>query len=290
MKGVILAGGSGTRLNPLTTVVGKQLLPVYDKPMIYYPLSTLILAGSSDILIITTPNEIERFQRLLGNGSQFGIDISYQIQVEPKGLAQGVQLAKTFANEESFWFILGDNLFHGPDFGLHLSDLPRVETGAHIFAYRVSDPSQYGVIQFSDTEDEIQRIIEKPEYFVSNWAVPGLYYFDETAFERTETLTPSHRGELEIIDLIETYRTSGQLTAHKVSRGNAWFDLGTPESLLVGGQFVQLIQSRQGLLVGSPEEAAFRKGFLTKETYLTAQEKIPQNHYSKMIINLMDED
>ena len=174
MKGVILAGGSGTRLRPLTTVVGKQLLPVYDKPMIYYPLSTLILAGVTDVLLITTPIEILRFQSLLGDGSIFGIQISYEIQLEPRGLAQGVQIAENFTQGDPFWFILGDNLFHGPDFGLQLAEITGTKNGAHIFTCRVSNPSQYGVVRFSDRDNKILEIIEKPEEYVSNWAIPGL--------------------------------------------------------------------------------------------------------------------
>lgn len=289
MKGVILAGGHGTRLSPLTTVVGKQLLPVYDKPMIYYPLSTLILAGVKEVLLITTPLEVARFIQLLGDGSQFGIQIGYETQESPKGLAQGIQLASKFTGKDSFWFILGDNLFHGPDFGLQLGEIPAISDGAHIFAYRVSNPSEYGVVRFSDRDDSIEELVEKPTQFVSHWAIPGIYYFDNTANERCREIIPSPRGELEIIDLIKNYSASKNLVAHKISRGNAWFDLGTPDSLLTGGQFVQLIQSRQGMLVGSPEEASFRRGFLSRETIEERFGDQGRNPYESAIIQILQE-
>lgn len=285
MKGVILAGGSGTRLRPLTTVVGKQLLPVYDKPMIYYPLTTLILAGVTNILLITTPIEISRFRNLLGDGRNFGITIDYEVQDEPKGLAQGVHIAESFINQDPFWFILGDNLFHGPDFGLQLEQLTSSKNGAHIFTYRVSDPSQYGVVRFSDKEDKIIEIIEKPEEYVSNWAIPGLYYFDGTATKRAREIKPSKRGELEITDLLEHYKNSNELTGHKVSRGNAWFDLGTPENLLIGSEFVHLVQSRQGLLVGSPEEAAFQKGLLSANDFASRFIDLTMSSYENSVLN-----
>jgi len=266
MKGVILAGGEGTRLRPMTSVVGKQLLPVFDKPMIYYPLSTLIFAGVDEVLIVTTEKEIRRFQELLGDGTSFGIQIFYKVQDAPRGLAHGIQVASEFINEEAFYFILGDNLFHGPDFGMRLQDLPNssLRNGAHIFAYRVSDPSQYGVISFSESDGSIKTLEEKPDKSISNWAIPGLYFFDGTAGRRVLEISPSPRGELEIIDLLLSYLKDGSLEAHRISRGNAWFDLGTPENLLIGAQFVHLIQSRQGMLVGSPEEAAFRMKLISR--------------------------
>lgn len=287
MKGVILAGGSGTRLRPLTTVVGKQLLPVYDKPMIYYPLSTLILAEVKELLLITTPVEISRFESLLGDGSAFGVEISYAIQDRPLGPAHGVQLAEEFTSGDSFWFILGDNLFHGQDFGLQLAEVARSDTGAHIFTYRVADPSQYGVIRFSDEGDDILEIVEKPKEYISSWAIPGLYLFDGSAAKRTREIVPSKRGELEIADLLENYRKTGELTAHKVSRGNAWFDLGTPESLLVGSEFVHLVQSRQGMLVGSPEEAAFRRGFLTSIQITNRFAGLGASAYESSVLNVI---
>jgi glucose-1-phosphate thymidylyltransferase len=261
MKGIILAGGEGTRLRPCTLVLGKQLLPVYDKPMIYYPLSTLIHAGVDKVLIISTPKETPRFKDLLGDGSKFGISIEYKIQPTPAGIAQGILLAKDFLNEQSFWFILGDNLFHGPDFGAKLVDAP-VTTGARIFAYRVSDPSAYGVAIFDESGETITEIIEKPANHLSGWAIPGLYYFDASAVKRAQEIKPSNRGELEITDVLISYLNDGELHFTKTSRGNAWFDLGTTDSLLAAAFFVQTIQSRQGLIVGSPEEAAYRRGYL----------------------------
>ncbi len=285
MRGIILAGGSGTRLNPLTKVIGKQLLPVYDKPMIYYPLSTLILAGVTEVLVISTPVETDRFSQLLGDGSQFGITISYKIQSEPKGLAQGILLGEEFIGNEGFWFILGDNLFHGPEFGTRLSENSKEKHLSHIFAYRVSDPSQYGVIRFSDVDKKPIEIIEKPEKLISHWAIPGLYFFDHTAVERAKNVEPSIRGELEIIDVLKSYLFEDRLEVKKISRGNAWFDLGTPENLLTGSHFVHLIQTRQGMLVGSPEEASFRMGHLSIDEILTKHDHPKNSFYEKSIIS-----
>lgn len=285
MKGIILAGGSGTRLNPLTKVVGKQLLPVYDKPMVYYPLSTLILAGVTDVLVISTPLETDRFKQLLGDGSQFGITIRYKIQVEPKGLAQGIQLGREFLENEAFWFILGDNLFHGPEFGTRLSEKPLVRKSSHIFSYRVSDPSQYGVVRFLEDSDDPIEIVEKPTQFISNWAIPGLYFFDRTAIERADSVKPSIRGELEIIDVLRSYLVENDLSVDRISRGNAWFDLGTPESLMTGSHFVHLIQTRQGMLVGSPEEASYRKGLISISDVLERFDHTNSSLYEKSIVN-----
>ena len=287
MKGIILAGGSGTRLNPLTKVVGKQLLPVYDKPMIYYPLSTLILAGVTDVLVISTPVETDRFKQLLGDGSQFGITIKYKIQAEPKGLAQGIQLGREFLQNEEFWFILGDNLFHGPDFGARLSENSFSEYSSKIFSYRVSDPSQYGVVRFSEDRRKPVEIVEKPTQLISHWAIPGLYFFDRTAVERADSVMPSVRGELEIIDVLKSYLAENQLAVSRISRGNAWFDLGTPESLLTGSHFVHLIQTRQGMLVGSPEEASFRKGLLSLNDILTRYDHANNSLYEKSIVSIV---
>jgi glucose-1-phosphate thymidylyltransferase len=286
VKGIILAGGEGTRLRPITSVVGKQLLPVFDKPMIYYPLSTLIFAGVDEVLVISTVTEINRFQELLGNGKDFGIQIFYEVQDAPRGLAHGIQVASKFINEEPFYFILGDNLFHGPDFGLRLKELPESSggKGAHIFAYRVSDPSQYGIIAFSESDGSIKTLEEKPSNSISNWAIPGLYFFDSTAGQRVLQISPSPRGELEIIDLLSSYLMDGSLQAHKISRGNAWFDLGTPENLLIGAQFVQLIQSRQGLLVGSPEEAAFRMKLISKIDVIKKFSNFGQSSYRSSVL------
>jgi glucose-1-phosphate thymidylyltransferase len=282
VKGIILAGGEGTRLRPCTLVVGKQLLPVFDKPMIYYPLSTLIHAGVDEVLVVTTPHEVERFRTLLSDGKQFGISISYAVQETPGGIPQGILLAEEFLGGDSFWFILGDNLFHGPEFGAKLKEI-EFEEGAHIFTYRVKDPSAYGVAVFTSGDEKIQSLIEKPQDAKSKWAIPGIYFLDSSAIKKAKHLRPSFRGELEIIDLLNAYLEENKLQASKVSRGNAWFDLGTAENLLRAAMFVEALQSRQGLLVGSPEEAAFSAGYITAlhlETYLV---KLGINEYAKQI-------
>jgi glucose-1-phosphate thymidylyltransferase len=282
VKGIILAGGEGTRLRPCTLVVGKQLLPVFDKPMIYYPLSTLIHAGVDEVLVVTTPHEVERFKTLLSDGKQFGISISYEVQETPDGIPQGILLAEEFLGGDSFWFILGDNLFHGPEFGARLRDM-RENLGAHIFTYRVKDPSAYGVAVFTTNEDEIQSLVEKPQDGISKWAIPGIYFLDSTAVEKAKHLRPSERGELEIIDLLREYLNGKNLYAHKVSRGNAWFDLGTAENLLRAAMFVEALQSRQGLLVGSPEEAAFSAGYVSASNLEKYLEKLGKNEYTNQI-------
>jgi len=264
MKGIILAGGSGSRLRPLTEVVCKQLLPVYDKPMIYYPLSTLIHAGVDSVLLICAPEELNRFESLLGSGKKFGIKIEYAIQDRPEGLPQGIVIAEEFLNGEGFWFILGDNLFHGPDFGTNLRNVTtNLGNGSVAFSYRVSDVSQYGIVRYESNSEKIIELAEKPKIAEFGWAVPGFYYFDNSAVQKSQSLKPSQRGEIEIIDLLKIYMGQGLLEVRKISRGNAWFDLGTAENLLIGSQFVHLLQTRQGLLVGSPEEAALNAGKIT---------------------------
>jgi glucose-1-phosphate thymidylyltransferase len=266
LKGVILAGGSGTRLKPLTSVVCKQLLPVYDKPMIYYPLSTLIHAGVTEVLIVSSPDQVKNFRNLLRDGKQYGITIDYKVQLTPAGLPQGITLAEDFLNGESFWFILGDNLFHGPEFGASLHQFAlENKQGAGVFAYRVSDVSQYGVVKFSVDGKKVTHIEEKPALSEPGWAIPGLYFFDCKAVDLAKNLPISQRGEYEIIDLIKGYLRVDELRVKPISRGNAWFDLGTAENLLTGSNFVHLIQTRQGLLVGSPEEAALNAGTLSLE-------------------------
>ena len=265
---MILAGGSGTRLKPITSVVCKQLLPVYDKPMIYYPLSTLIHAGVTEVLIVSSPEQLGNFRNLLKDGKQFGITIEYKEQLIPAGLPQGITLAENFLKGEKFWFILGDNLFHGPDFGASLRQFASERRGgAGIFAYRVSDVSHYGVIKFSTDGEEILNVEEKPARSEPGWAIPGLYFFDNQAVDLARELKVSPRGEYEIIDLINAYLKVDKLNVKRISRGNAWFDLGTTENLLTGSNFVHLIQSRQGLLVGSPEEAALNAGVLLPEKF-----------------------
>jgi glucose-1-phosphate thymidylyltransferase len=284
MKGVILAGGSGTRLRPLTQVVSKQLLPVFDKPMIYYPLSTLLHAGVNEILIISTPEDTPRIESLLQNGDQFGISISYMVQDNPEGLAQGVDMATSFTKDENFWFILGDNFFHGPAFGSELRHQSEMNpNGALIFAYRVMDPRSYGVVSFAEHSDDVIGLVEKPKTENPGWAIPGLYRFDSMAKTYCSRVQPSSRGEYEIIDLLEEYRVNGSLKVNKVSRGNAWFDLGSVESLQVGAQFVEAIQSRQGQLIGSPEEASLRAGFLPEQEFFDRLAVQPNSSYYQLL-------
>ncbi len=279
MKGIILAGGSGTRLKPITSVVCKQLLPVYDKPMIYYPLSTLIHAGVTEVLIVSSPDQLDNFRNLLKDGKQYGISINYKEQLTPAGIPQGITLAEDFLNGESFWFILGDNLFHGPEFGASLREFASEKGGAAAFAYRVSNVSQYGVVKFSSDGERVENVEEKPEISEPGWAIPGLYFFDDKAVDLAKNLIVSQRGEYEIIDLIKGYLSFGKLSVRRISRGNAWFDLGTTENLLIGANFVHLIQTRQGLLVGSPEEAALNAGILSLETFNSNISKSSQSSY-----------
>jgi glucose-1-phosphate thymidylyltransferase len=253
MKGVILAGGSGTRLHPLTKVISKQLLPVYDKPMIYYPLTTLILAGVNEVLVITRPEDRPSFESLLGDGSQFGISISYAQQEKPAGLAQAPLIAEEFLNGEGFCLILGDNFLYGPGLGRKLQKLDSAE-GATIFAYKVKDPTQYGVVELDNSGIPIS-IEEKPMSPKSDLAIPGLYFFDKEIVGICQNLQPSARGELEITDAIKDYMSRGKLSVQLLPIGTAWLDMGSYESLLEAGEFVHIIQARQGILIGSPETA-----------------------------------
>jgi glucose-1-phosphate thymidylyltransferase len=257
MKGVILAGGSGTRLHPLTKVISKQLLPVYDKPMIYYPLTTLILAGVSEVLVITRPDDAANFQSLLGDGSNFGISISYAQQEKPAGLAQAPLIAEKFLEGEGFCLILGDNFLYGPGLGRKLQNLNSVE-GATIFAYQVKDPTQYGVVELDQSGIPVS-IEEKPNHPKSDLAIPGLYFFDKDIVRICQNLSPSARGELEITDAIKDYMSRGKLTVQVLPIGTAWLDMGSYESLLEAGEFVHLIQARQGILIGSPETAMLNR-------------------------------
>jgi glucose-1-phosphate thymidylyltransferase len=253
MKGVILAGGSGTRLHPLTKITSKQLLPVFDKPMIYYPLTTLILAGVSEVLIITRPEDSSSFERLLGDGSEFGIEITYAIQEKPAGLAQAPLIAENFLNGEGFCLILGDNFLYGSGLGRKLQNLTNIQ-GSTVFAYKVSDPSQYGVIEV-DSSGHALSIEEKPEAPKSDLAIPGLYFFDSEIIEICKKLTPSARGELEITDALKEYMRRGSLKVEILPIGTAWLDMGSFESLLEAGEFVHIVQSRQGILIGDPSTA-----------------------------------
>ena len=284
-KGIILAGGSGTRLYPLTMAVSKQLLPIYDKPMIYYPLTVLMLAGIRDILIITTPQDQDQFQRLLGDGSQWGIRLEYKIQPSPDGLAQAFILAEEFLDGAPSAMVLGDNIFFGHGLPQVLAAADAQTDGATVFGYHVSDPERYGVVDF-DGDGRVQSIIEKPAVPPSNYAVTGLYFVDGTAPERAKQVTPSARGELEITSLLETYLNDGTLRVEIMGRGYAWLDTGAHASLLDASNFVRTLTERQGLQVGSPDEIAFQMMWITKEQLQRRAEVFAKTKYGKYLKNL----
>ena len=277
-KGIILAGGSGTRLYPLTIAVSKQLLPIYDKPMVYYPLTVLMLTGIRDILIITTPEDQAQFQRLLGDGSQWGINLSYKIQPNPEGLAQAFILAEDFLAGAPSAMVLGDNIFFGHGLTKVLAAADAQTSGATVFGYHVSDPERYGVVDF-DVDGTVRAIIEKPEVPPSNYAVTGLYFVDGSAPERAKSVKPSARGELEITALLEAYLRDGNLRVEKMGRGYAWLDTGTYASLLDASNFVRTLTERQGLQVGSPDEVAYQSKWITKEQISTLSKKFGKNSY-----------
>ena len=286
MRGIILAGGSGTRLHPVTLGVSKQLVPVYDKPMIYYPLSTLIFAGIRDILVITTPHDAESFSRLLGDGSQFGVSIGYATQPEPNGLAQAFVIGRDFIGDDSVALVLGDNIFYGPGLGGQLRRFADVDGGA-VFAYWVSDPERYGVVEF-DADQQAISLEEKPAKPRSHYAVPGLYFYDNKVTEIAAGLQPSPRGEYEITDVNRHYLAQGKLQVGVLPRGTAWLDTGTFESLNEAGNFVRTLEARQGLKVGAPEEAAWRQGFLTDDELAERGQALAKSGYGDYLLQLLD--
>ena len=286
-KGIILAGGTGSRLFPITNAVCKQLLPVYDKPMIYYPLSTLMLAGVRDILIITTPEDLENFKNLLGDGNNLGINLHYEIQDKPQGLAQAFLIGENFLNGSPSIMILGDNLFYGKGFvnQLKASSLRKNST---IFAYPVSDPERYGIVDF-DKEGKVKSIEEKPLQPKSKYAITGLYFYDESVVEKAKLVTPSDRGELEISDLNKFYLEEGTLNVELFNRGMAWLDTGTTDSLLDASSFIKTIESRQGLKISCPEEIAWRNGWISDKQLITLSQSLKKSGYGEYLINLLEE-
>jgi len=287
-KGIILAGGSGTRLWPITMGVSKQLLPLYDKPMIYYPLSVLMLGGIREIAIITTPEDQAQFQRLMGDGSQWGLSFTWIVQPSPEGLAQAYILARDFLNGAPSAMVLGDNIFFGHGLPETLATADGQETGGTVFGYRVADPERYGVVDFAP-DGQVRAIIEKPEKPPSNYAVTGLYYLDGRAPDLAESVRPSPRGELEIVDLLENYRAEGSLRVERMGRGFAWLDTGTHGSLLDAGNFVRTLTDRQGLQVGSPDEIAWRSGFITRDDLLKRAETFRKNDYGRYLLGIASE-
>ena len=288
MKGIVLAGGSGTRLYPITQGVSKQLLPVYDKPMIFYPISVLMLAGIRDILIITTPEDMPAFQRLLGDGSQFGIRLSYEVQPSPDGLAQAFIIGEEFINNEPCALVLGDNIYFGQSFGKKLEAAASLTQGAMVFGYQVQDPERFGVVEFDDNYKALS-IEEKPLKPKSNWAVTGLYFYDKNVVEMAKQVKPSARGELEITTLNQMYLERGELQVELLGRGFAWLDTGTHDSLVEASQFIHTIEKRQGMKVACLEEIAFRKGWLSNAQVAEQVKILSKTDYGRYLENLISE-
>jgi len=286
MKGIILAGGTGSRLFPITHSISKQLLPIYDKPMIYYPLSTLMLAGINEILIITTRIDIERYKSLLGDGSNFGISIEYMLQESPDGLAQAFILGEKFIGDDTCALILGDNIFYGGGFIELCEKAVQLKIGATVLAYPVNDPHMFGVVTF-DSNGNVVKLEEKPKNPISKYAITGLYFYDNDVIEIAKSITPSKRNELEISDVNKEYLKNGSLTVEVMGRGMAWLDTGTHDSLLEASHFVQTIEKRQGLKIACPEEVAFRKGWISKEKLLMMAEKLSTNEYGAYLKSLL---
>ena len=288
MKGIILAGGSGTRLNPLTKAVSKQLIPIYDKPMIYYPLSTLMLAGIKDILIISTPQDLPKFKALFGDGCEIGLNISYKEQPKPEGIAQAFIIGEKFIGKDSVCLILGDNIFYGHNLSMTLQKMVKLKEGAFIFGYWVADPQRYGVVDFNEN-NEVVSIKEKPQFPKSNYAVPGLYFYDNKVVDVAKNLKPSARGELEITDVNLIYLNKGNLKVELLGRGYAWLDTGTPDSLLDASNYIATIERRQGLKIGCIEEVAFRMGYIDSKQLEKIIDKLPKNEYKKYLKIILKE-